>query len=325
MIIKTGRKWSQLMKKNKLINALYESLGETCVTESGVAHIEIHANEVLGVHLVPGFEVEAEELPDGIRATITVKKNSKIDQPVRICFGLLDETGTQKIYMKLRMEEASRVAVLASCTFPNAVEVFHAMDAEIEIGKNAEYMYLERHVHGSKGGVHVIPKAGIILDEGARFRTDFELIKGRVGKIDMDYDAECHRYSVLDMAARISGRGDDRITIHEKANLKGEGAHAVLRTNIAVSDTAKADVKNTIIASAPFTRGHVDCKEVVQGKAIANAIPIVEVHHPKAHVTHEASIGSVDSKQLETLMSRGLTEDDATDLIIEGLLSPRHQ
>jgi hypothetical protein len=79
------------------------------------------------------------------------------------------------------------------------------------------------------------------------------------------------------------------------------------------------------VASAPLARGHVDCKEIVQGEAIANAIPIVEVRHPKAHVTHEAAIGSVDSKQLETLMSRGLSEDEATDLVIEGLLKPgRH-
>jgi Fe-S cluster assembly scaffold protein SufB len=81
-------------------------------------------------------------------------------------------------------------------------------------------------------------------------------------------------------------------------------------------------VKNTMIASAPFCRGHVDCKEVVQGDAQAHVVPIVEVNHPKAHVTHEASVGSVDSKQLETLMCRGLTEDEATELIIEGLLSP---
>jgi Fe-S cluster assembly scaffold protein SufB len=47
----------------------------------------------------------------------------------------------------------------------------------------------------------------------------------------------------------------------------------------------------------------------------------VEVLHPKAHVTHEAAIGSVDNKQLETLMSRGLSEDDAVDVIINGLLS----
>lgn len=84
-----------------------------------------------------------------------------------------------------------------------------------------------------------------------------------------------------------------------------------------------ADIKNTLVASAPMARGHVDCREIVQDEAVANAIPVVRVHHPKAHVTHEASIGSVDAKQLETLMSRGLTEDEATDLVIEGLLRPR--
>ena len=94
------------------------------------------------------------------------------------------------------------------------------------------------------------------------------------------------------------------------------------RTNIAVRDGARAEIKNTLVASAPFAQGHVDCKEIVQGAATANAIPIVEFHHPKAHVTHEASIGSVDSKQPETLMCRGLTEDDVTDLVIDGLLSP---
>lgn len=38
----------------------------------------------------------------------------------------------------------------------------------------------------------------------------------------------------------------------------------------------------------------------------------------------EAAIGSVDSKQLETLMAHGLSEDEATDMVIEGLLSPNY-
>ncbi len=310
------------MKRDNLINALYESIGEQCTTDPGVAHVEIHGNEVLGLHLVPGLEVEAEELPDGIRAHITVAEGYKIEAPVRMCFGLLEGTGTQRIYMNTRLEEESRVAITASCTFPNAVEVLHAMDAEIEIGKGAEYAYVERHVHGPEGGVVVIPKAKVTLREGAWFHTDFELVRGNVGKIDIDYDAVCESRSILDMSARMRGRGDDRIRIHEKASLEGEGAHGVLRSNIAVSDRAQAEIKNTLIASAPYARGHVDCREIVRDEAIAKAVPIVEVHHPKAQVTHEASIGSVDSKQLETLMSRGLTEDEATDLIIEGLLTP---
>lgn len=59
------------------------------------------------------------------------------------------------------------------------------------------------------------------------------------------------------------------------------------------------------------------------GKAFAKAVPIVEVNHPLAHITHEAAIGSVDSKQLQTLLARGLSEEEATDMIIEGLLSKK--
>jgi Fe-S cluster assembly scaffold protein SufB len=62
------------------------------------------------------------------------------------------------------------------------------------------------------------------------------------------------------------------------------------------------------------------CNEIVQDDGLVSAIPIVKVNHPKAHITHEASLGSVDSKQLQTLMARGLDEEKATDLIIRGLL-----
>jgi len=309
------------MNNDKLINALYESIGEVCATAPDIAHVEIHGNQVLGLHLVPGLEIENEELEDGIRAEMIVRKNHKIDQPVRICFGLLDETGKQNIQMKVRLEEGAQIAVLASCTFPNALDVLHSMDADIEIGKDAEYIYLERHVHSDEGGVRIVPRSKIRLLEGARFQTDFELIQGQVGSINLEYMAECEARSVLDMSARISARDNDTVEIHEAAHLIGEGAHSVLRTNIAVTDNARADIKNTVVASAPYTRGHVDCKEVVRKNGIANAIPIVEVQDPKAHVTHEASIGSVDNKQLETLMARGLSEDDAVELIISGMLS----
>ena len=312
------------MQKTDLIDQLYESVGETCSTDPGVAHIEIHGNKVLGVHLVPGLEVDAQENREGIEAQIQVNRGARIERPVRICFGLMPEKGVQRIILKIRAEDDSGVAVYASCSFPNAAEILHTMDAEISIGKNAEYAYVERHVHSPSGGVQVVPKSRVILAEGARFRTDFELIKGSVGDLRIDYDAECGPRSVLEMAARVSGRGSDRISIDEKAHLTGERSRAVLTTSIAVRERASADVRNTIIADAPFARGHVDCKEIVKDQATANAVPVVRVNNPSAHVTHEAAIGSVDSKQLETLMSRGLSEDDATDLIIEGLLAPSY-
>ena len=64
----------------------------------------------------------------------------------------------------------------------------------------------------------------------------------------------------------------------------------------------------------------MDCTEVVSDKAIARNVPVVVVTDASARVTHEAAIGSVDRKQVETLMARGLSEDEAVDIVVQGLL-----
>jgi len=40
-----------------------------------------------------------------------------------------------------------------------------------------------------------------------------------------------------------------------------------------------------------------------------------------AKVTHEAAIGSLDSREIETLETRGLSEEEAIKVLIEGILS----
>jgi len=301
---------------------LLASLGAFGAHISGddVAHLEVHGNEVVGAHLVPGLEVDAEQLDDGVEVHIRVKPGARIAKPIHFCFGMLPEEGLQHIVMDVEAGEDSYAAVQAHCTFPNAVDITHTMDAEVRLKPGATYEYFERHLHGREGGVIVVPKSKVYVGEGAHFKTEFELIKGQAGVIDFDYDVDCDAHSLLDMITRIWGRGKDRISVREAARLNGEDAHAVLQSHIAVKDEAVADVNNSLAANAAGARGHVDCKEIVQGAAVAKAVPIVEVRHPRAHVTHEAAIGSVDSKQLQTLMARGLDEDKATDLIIEALL-----
>lgn len=311
------------MSKDTIARQLLETLPvfEPHRLADDVARLIVHANEVVGLHAVPGLEVDARELPDGIDARIRIRRGVRIEKAIHLCFGLLSSSGMQRILIDLEAEEGSRASVQAHCTFPYASDITHRMDASIRVGPGAAYSYFERHVHGPEGGVLVVPKAKVSVGEGARFKTEFELIKGRVGKIEIDYEALCEARSTTELTARISGRGDDRIRIDEKASLRGAHATAVLQTYIALRERSVAEVRNTLSASAPGARGHVDCKEIVQDQARASAIPVVEVNHPQAHVTHEAAIGSVDSKQLQTLLTRGLTEDRAIDLIIEGLLS----
>lgn len=286
-----------------------------------VAHLVIDHNKVVSSHTLPGLTVNVKELEDGIEAEIHLAEGATIEKPVHMCFGMLPKSGVQRINLRIRLEKYSKIAITAHCTFPNAVDVQHLMDARIDIGEGADYAYFERHVHGPEGGVQVVPKAVVDVGKGARFRTEFELLRGRVGTIDIDYETTCHENSVMEMTARINGTEADVIKIREVGHLVGEGARGALTSKIAVRDRARAEVYNRLTASAAYARGHVDCKEIVQDEAVAHAIPIVEVNHPKAHVTHEAAIGSVDTKQLETLMARGLDEDAASELIIQGLLS----
>lgn len=306
--------------KQELIDELLSSINMHRHFGENTAHIEIDGNRVLGSTLVKGLSIDVEEDDEGISARIVVERGRKLENPVHLCFGMLPEDGIQRINLTVTIEEEAGAEFLAHCTFPNAVDVQHLMNASITVEPHGRYSYFERHVHGKHGGVTVVPKASILLHEHAAFSTEFELLKGRVGVMDIDYDTEARAYSVLEMKARISGREDDVIKIRESARLTGEHSKGVLISHIALRDRAKAEIYNDLIAYAPYAQGHVDCKEIVQGDAVAKAVPVVQVNHPKAHVTHEAAIGSVDSKQLQTLMARGLDEEEAVDLIISGLL-----
>ena len=309
-----------IIDKDALIAELLASINQHKFAPD-VAHIEIHGNEVLNRNLVDGLIVESQSLEDGVSVKIRVKRGVTIENPVYFCFGLIPENGVQRIFINTLIEEGACAQFIANCTFPNAINIQHLMNAEIELEKGASLSYFERHVHGPNGGVQIVPVTKVRLSEGARFSTEFELIKGAAGVIDLDYAVEVGKDATVDMKTRIFGRLEDSIRIKESANLLGESSTGVLTSHIAIKDKASAIIENEIIADAPYARGHVDCKEIVQDGARARAIPIVQVNNHLAHVTHEAAIGSVDSKQLETLLSRGLTEDEATDLIIEGLLS----
>jgi len=285
------------------------------------ASLIINKDQVTSKKTVPGLVVDTENIKDGIKINMTLKNNTVIDRPVHLCFGVTDKKAVQIIKLNLEIGKNSSMSVYSHCVFPFAEDVTHAMDATIKVGANSKYEYLERHIHSEEGGIKVIPKATVDLEKNSRYKSGFELMQGRVGRIDMDYQVFSKSYSVMDMSVRINGRGNDIINIKESGNLMGEYSKGVLTSRVALRDNASANIYNKLIATADYARGHVDCKEIVRDNAVANAVPIVEVRNPRAHITHEASIGSVDSKELQTLMSKGHSEEEAVELIIEGLLS----
>ena len=289
--------------------------------DKDVAKLVIHENKVLGADGVSGIKIETEETATGVNISFLVEEGVKIAHPVHLCFGVLPEEGLQEIVLKLEAQDNSEVSAIAHCIFPNAVKVIHKMDADIEIGENARFDYKETHYHGEFGGIEVIPKARIRVGKGGLWQSTFALSQGLVGRLDYDFEVFCEDRAVAELVVKAYGKGSDDIKVWEKIHLNGTGARGLAKSRIVLSDKAKAEVKGETYGNAPYARGHVDCMELVNGtEAVARAIPIVSVTNDKAKVTHEAAIGSIDRKQVETLMARGLDENEAVDVIVRGIL-----
>lgn len=311
------------MEYNALIEAVEHTGGNKNIfngTQNGF--MLINKNKILGLNKVPGLEVEAEELPNGIKAKITVLKNYKLEKPVHMCFGVVGTEGEQVIQSEIIVEENAEVKFISHCSFPKAVNVIHRMISNVKVGKNAKMSYEEVHFHGEDGGVEIVPYTEGFIDEGGYMKSEFKLVKGRVGKINLVYDYKLGKKAIAEMDSKIYATKNDYIKIVEKMYLNGEESRGTVKARVFAADETYSEVYTEIYGNAPYAKGHVDCIEVVKGsKAEVSAIPIIKVTNDLAELTHEASIGRVNKKELETLMSRGLTEDEATDMIVRGMLN----
>lgn len=289
--------------------------------DDGIASLVVSYNRILRANGIPGVRIEGNETRTGANARITVDPGTVAGTPVHLCFGVLPEEGLQEIISVFDIGEGARVSFLAHCSFPNAVRVKHVMDATIRVRRNAELRYTETHYHGEDGGVEVLPVARVEVEDGGMFRSEFHLVRGAAGLVKLDYSANLSKDAVCEFDARIYGKRYDRISVKESLFLNGERARGLAKSRIVASDHCVSEVFGEAVGNAPDARGHVDCVEIVKGKdARASAIPQLLVTNDRAKLTHEAAIGSVDKKQVETLMARGLLEEEAVDVVVRGIL-----
>ncbi len=306
---------------DELMHAFGEAGGDRGVlADKETAHLAAGGHKILSMRGIDGLEVKARETFSGIDAKVVVRRGVKIKNPVHLCFGVLHKKGTQKIKMRVKLEEDSAAQFMAHCLFPNAEKVRHIMDAVVEIGEGAEMRYSEVHYHGLHGGIEVIPKLVVNVGKNGRYYTDFTLVNGRVGTLRIDYSVTAGENAVAELSTHVFGHASDEILIQEKIVLAGENARGLVKARVALEDDATAEVRGITEGNAAGARGHVDCMEIVKDRAVAKAVPIVRVNNPLAKVTHEAAIGSVDKKQMETLMAHGLSPEEAVDVIVKGIL-----
>ena len=102
--------------------------------------------------------------------------------------------------------------------------------------------------------------------------------------------------------------------------LEGRGSRAEI---ISRALTTGGDViaRGFISGSAPDCKGHLECRGLIlSGNGVIHAIPELRGELAGVDLSHEAAVGKIAEEEVEYLMARGLTRDEATATIVRGFL-----
>ncbi|CAB3288051.1 Iron-sulfur cluster assembly protein SufB [Methanocaldococcus lauensis] len=312
------------MVKEELMEIM-EALKYTSDNPEKVVHgigprIIVKENKIINIEKSEGIILDGKEEGDRLKVKMVVKKGYKFKEPIHMCFGITKENVSQIIDVEIVLEENSAISLMSHCSFLKGKGIKHIMNGVIKIGKNARFSYNEYHYHGMEGDILVKPTVKVEIDEGGIYTSNFTLTKGRIGTLDIYQEIDAKKDAIIDIMTRTYAIKDDVVKVDEIVKLNGENAKCIIKSRGAAMDNSKISLKLKIEGNAPYCKGHIDCAEITKGNAEVESIPILVVRDDRARITHEAAIGSVDKKQLETLMAKGLDEDEATEIIVKGMI-----
>ncbi len=101
-------------------------------------------------------------------------------------------------------------------------------------------------------------------------------------------------------------------------NAPGTSAEIMSRS---VCSGGKIIARGRLVGNCTGAKAHLECRSIMltdDGKT--TAIPELEASVADVEMTHEAAVGKIARDQIEYLMSRGLSEDDAVSMIVRGFL-----
>ena len=284
------------------------------------AKLIVSGNEILDEVRIEGISLDVKRNGEVFDIDLVVEENVKLENPIHVCFGAIHDEVNQNINFKILVKKNSVVNFISHCVLTSEKKINHKMNSVVEIMDGASYSYFEKHLHSDDGDININSDVKMKVGKNVRVKIDYNLVKGRFGNSEFIYDIDVGEKSKVDMESKMSLSRDDKGLLDEKVSLNGKDSGAVVKSRVVVRENSVMNVRNRIVANEEGCVGHIDCSEVLLDNGKTCAYPEAIVNHPKARVTHEAALGGIDNKKLETLMARGLSEKEAEDLILEGML-----
>lgn len=257
------------------------------------------------------------ELHDGY--VIRALPGSKSVYPIQACLYLDKENLQQNVHNLIIAEEGSELHIITGCaTSPGMKRGVHVGISEFFIKKNAKVSFTM--IHNWAEEMDVRPRSVAQVEEGGLFINNYICMKP-VRSIQMyptthlvGDNATAMFHSVI-----VGSPGSD-FDIGGRIFLKKPGCRAEIIQR-AISNGAHIMNRGHLIGEATDIKAHLECKGLLLKGGIIDSIPQLEAHVEGVEMSHEAAVGKVAQEEIYYLMSRGLSEQEATSTIVRGFLS----
>jgi Fe-S cluster assembly protein SufB len=254
---------------------------------------------------------------------VYVPKNVKVDLPLQAYFRLNTANLGQFERTLIIVDEGASVHYVEGCTAPQyTTDSFHSGVIEIIVKKGARSRYSTIQ-NWSTNVYNLVTQRAKVFENASH-----EWVDANIGsKVTMKYPS-CYlmepgaRGEMLSMAFAGPGQTQDAggkmyhfapnttSKVTSKSISKG-GGRASFRGLLKVYKGSKGVKSNTVCDAL-----------LLDPKSRSDTYPYIEIDEDDVTIGHEASVSKVGEEQLFYLMSRGLTEEEATTMVVSGFIEP---
>jgi len=252
---------------------------------------------------------------------IYIPPNTKLDRPLQSYFRINSQNMGQFERTLIIVDENSELHYMEGCTAPTySTDSLHAAVVEIYVAKGAKCRYTTIQ-NWANNVNNLVTKRAIVEESGL-----MEWIDGNIGsKLNMKYPScilngpyACGKCISVAVASGEQIQDTGAKMIHLAPYTKSD----IISKSIA-SNGGEADYRGTvrITSKAHHSISNVKCDTIIiDAKSKSDTIPKNIVENSSSTLNHEATVSKISREKLFYLMSRGISEEKAKELIIMGFI-----
>lgn len=244
------------------------------------------------------------------------------DQSVHIPV-IISESGLKEVvYNDFYIGEDCDVTIVAGCGISNCggEDSRHDGVHSFFVSPGSKVRYVERHYgEGTGRGKRLMnPTTVVELGEGASMEMETSQIGGIDDTLRVTRSTLTNRSSIV-IHDKILTEGDQNAKAELAVAMEGDGATCDIISRGVAKEHSRQEVIIKIDGDAAC-HGHAECDSIIMDQGVILATPQLKATNVEASLVHEAAIGKIAGEQLMKLMTMGLTEKEAEELIIHGFL-----